>query len=102
MNKDEKMTIEEMEKIINEHCLAEFVFNKSEINALKNRNDRLEMEQKIYERKLVKSNQEILKDFAKIVISAIWAEKENEKIKIKDVHDTIRDILRMNFGIELE
>jgi 6-phosphogluconate dehydrogenase len=58
-----------------------------------------------YEKQLInlkKDNQEMLRDFAKIVISAIWEEKKNEKIKIKDVHDTIRDILRMNFGIELE
>lgn len=40
--------------------------------------------------------------FAKILISAIWEEKKGEKIKIKDVHDTIRDILRMHFGIDLE
>lgn len=49
-----------------------------------------------------KVRQEAVKEFAKIVVSAIWEEKKGEKIKIKDVHDTIRDILRMHFDIDLE
>lgn len=49
-----------------------------------------------------KIEREAVEKFAKIVISVIFEDEENEKIKIRDVHDTIRDILRMHYDLELE
>lgn len=49
-----------------------------------------------------KIEREAVEEFARIVVSVIFEDEENEKIKIRDVHDTIRDILRMHYDLELE
>lgn len=83
----------------------EIIIKRRQYEQLKKHNrdrKRLRLRWQQAKQELEQAKQESVRDFAKIVISAIWEEEENEKIKIKDVHDTIRDILRMNFGIELE
>lgn len=142
MGKKEKMTLEEMRKIMDEHmgdyanCRIigddEIVLKKRELARLKNLENNYEqvyeefrkLEQERKRCRLLEDDEVVVRksqmvnvfaeefeelirkttaiSFAKILVSAIWAEKKDEKIRIKDVHDTVRDILRMHFGVELE
>lgn len=58
-----------------------------------------------YEKRLInlkKAEQEAVREFATIIISITFEDEKDEKMKIRDFHDTMRDVLRMHFGIELE
>lgn len=146
MNKDEKMTIEEMAKVITdledceynvcfidcrldcycadceydskekkgicgcvEYAIAEHIYNagyrkvgddeivvkKSEYEMLSR--DYLRTYDYAYREGVADGEREL----AKTIISVIWEEEKDETIRIKDVHDTVREIAEKH-GIELE
>lgn len=97
-----KITSKEMPICVN--CIHAYVCEEYNINRdmLRKRcayhNDHfLDIEQ--HDTKLRK---ETAKEFATTLISVIWEEEKDEKIRIKDVHGVIRDILNSEYGVEVE
>ena len=48
------------------------------------------------------SEKEVIKEFAKTIITVLWEEERGETIKIKDLHQAIRDIANAQYGVEVE